>query len=429
MGTNSFKSNTFCDILFKTIIIFVFFDGIRSNLIIGGYFSILREVAFIVLFLYARFALGYRWPPIRKLFLYPFLGYHTFICSVTILDMISGGKSLQLSILIKPYFFLVGIYLFYYYSALTGKNFESLFSYILKVAIFFVVIDILFYFIPLPIFNRDEFWWGRISCGYPTMDVVTLAYALIIAIFANVNKGRIFLVLGILVLYLGMFAQYTGTGLVLLIIITVVAIIGVFFTQSKRFMPFLLALMITLSFGGSFLVYYSKQYPEQYNNGLYLFQNKLSILLGEQTETNTMDIRKEQYEKQQKMMPLFEKIIGKNYGNVSTDADFISKSNAYMIEDQYNLNKICMGYIGYSLFIIFVLSTFVFFVRLKFKDCNLKIMLILSSVIFALNSKTLISLALFPNYVFFSLFLSLGLIINNQDYEQNKNRHRLSNVG
>lgn len=423
------KCNVCCDMLFKIIIIFVFFDGIRSNLILGEYFSFLRELAIILLFLYARFVVGYRWPPIRKLYLYPFWGYHTFVCIATLFDFISGGKSIQFSILIKPYFFLVGIYLFYHYSSLTGKSIGYLFSYILKVAICFVIIDILFYFIPLPIFNRDEFWWGRISCGYPTMDVVTLAYALIIAIFANVNKGRIYMSFVILVLYVGMFAQYTGTGLVLLFVITVLAVIRMLFAKKKQFVPFLISLIIAFSFGTSFLFYYSKKYPEQYNNGLFLVQNKLAILLGEDTEINTMDIRKDQYKKQQKLMSPLEAFIGKNYSNVSTDAALISKSKAYMIEDQYNLNKICMGYIGYFLFVVFILATFLFFVKLKINDGNLKIMLIISVMIFSLNSKTLISLALFPNYVFFSIFIALGLIINKQNYEPNKNRHRLSLVG
>lgn len=398
-------------ILFYILLLFIFFDGIRSNLIIGSYLSLVREATVALLFIYSlRKKMRCRYWG-REILLWPFYVYHIFVCIMT---FILPGY-VQMSFVIRPFYVLIGILLFYNYEKLTGKSYAYLFTLSTKIAVVFVCLDILFYFVRIPIFRPDTTWWGRISSGYPTMDVVTLAYSLLILLFYRNLKIKDYVrTLFIIVVIVGMIVQFTGTGIILIATILGCAII--YYIISHKFKTnkyYLYSIVILCLASGSVITYVSKNYPQEYRNGYYLFQNKLDILLGKETDINTLNIRKEQYIAEQRKMSGLELFIGKSLVNASNDGDALAHNRqTYMIEDQYNLNKICYGYIGFSLYLLMIASIFLYFAKQKISVEN-KILLCLSVVVFAINSKTLISLVLFPNHMFFALLVGYGLRLSN----------------
>lgn len=138
-------------------------------------------------------------------------------------------------------------------------------------------------------------------------------------------------------------------------------------------------------------------------------QNKIDILLGNEVETNTMEIRQEQFTSKLRGMFPLEKAVGRSLINVTNDGEILSiNRKTYMIEDQYSLCQICYGLIGLFLFILMVISVFFYFYSISI-DFNSKVLLCLSIIVFIVNSKTLISLVLFPNSMFFALFMGYGL--------------------
>lgn len=387
-------------LLFQLVIIFIFFDGIRSNLIFGNVLTLLREMLFPILF--------YRLFFKRKLKTFSFIDrpvkvfviYHLVL---SIYSMLLPGR-IEPSFIIKPLNLIIAVYCFYYFSELTNKSYAYLFEFIIKIGCVFVIINTIFYFIPLPIFVENKLWWGRISIGYPTMDVVSLAYSLSILLFyPYLTLNTYVRVIFLLIYILGILFNASGTGTVLL---SLIILTSISFKKTIKFnaKPIMYTFVFLLISSTSVVSYLYENYPEEFNNGIVLLENKIDILKGEEVETNTMETRKMQYENMVSKMSVMEKILGRSLINVSNDAT-INRKGIYMIEDQYNLTKVCYGYIGFLLYAYMIIHFF-------FKACQLKgersirLMLVLSAVIFAANSKTLITLVLFPNYAFISLAMA-----------------------
>lgn len=400
----------FPNLLFNLLLVFIFFDGIRSNLIFGSYLTIARELFVAILFLYVLSVKKERtnW---GKILLWPFYVYHIFVCIMT---FILPGY-VQLSFVVKPFYLLIGTFLFYHYEEITHKSFNALFTSLAKIAVVFVVVDVFFYFVRIPLFRPDTEWWGRISCGYPTMDVISLAYSFCVLLFYKDLQIKDYKrTLYIIIVLCGMIIQFTGTGIVLIVLIVISSIAYYLKYHNLHSNNIFIYVVVALCLSsGTIISYVAKKYPQEYKNGYLLMENKIDILMGNETDVNTLEIRKEQYVAEQRKMLKMEKYIGKSLVNATNDGYALAHNpQAFMIEDQYNLNKICYGYIGFSLFFLMLFSMFFYFLRQQISVEN-KILLCLSVVIFALNSKTLISLVLFPNYMFFALFVGYGLKCSN----------------
>lgn len=387
-------------LLFQLVIIFIFFDGIRSNLIFGNVLTLLREMLFLILF--------YRFFFRRKLRTFSFIDkpvkafiiYHILL---SIYSMLLPGR-IEPSFIIKPLNLIIAIYCFYYFSELTNKSYTYLFEYIIKIGCVFIVINTIFYFVPLPIFIENKLWWGRISIGYPTMDVVSLAYGLSILLFYPYLTLKIYVRIIFLLIYiLGILFNASGTGTVLL---SLIILTSVLFIKTIKFnaRPIIYTFVFLFLSFASVVSYLYENYSKELNNGIVLLENKIDILKGEEVESNTMEIRRMQYEKMVSNMSVMEKIFGKSLVDVSNDAT-INREGLYMIEDQYSLTKVCYGYIGFLLYVYMIIHFFFKAYQLK-RERSVRLMLMLSAVIFAANSKTLITLVLFPNYVFISLVMA-----------------------
>ena len=161
--------------LFQLIAIFIFFDGIRSNLIGGNILTLFREGSIFYLFGYAVFKQKCSFKKIIPTSILCYFFYHTIVSLVSI----SFQTNITISFIIKPYEFLIAIYLFSHFQKLTHQTYDKYILFIIKTGIVFTILNTLLYFIYIPIWINYQIWWGRISCGYPTMDVITLAYTLL----------------------------------------------------------------------------------------------------------------------------------------------------------------------------------------------------------------------------------------------------------
>lgn len=403
------KSTSFLYILFQFIAIFVIFDGIRSNMIGGAIISVLRELTVLFLLCYALFIKKFPYKKIFSQTLLLFIAYHTIICIFTILFQPDYTSAL----ILKPYSLIISIYIFQYFEEITHRTYQDYIRFIVQVSIIFVIFNTIFYFIPAPFLIEQKLWWGRISVSYPTMDVVTLSYVLILLMYyPNIKISSTKRILYMSILILGIFIQFSGTGIVLIGGIFISFIYYVLFSSQKTLKKETLVLVsIIILTSGSVISYLKIKFPDEYNKGFDLIENKISILSGDigDNEFNTMDARQNAIEdvKRKYINNSFSKIFGIGLGHATNNLSKLNKNKSlFMIEDQYSLISICYGYIGLFLFSL----TIILFALKSLKSqlpTNLKIMFICAAFIFAANSKTLTSLILFPNYVFIAFFFTL----------------------
>lgn len=396
--------------LFQLIAIFIFFDGIRSNLIGGNILTLFREGSIFYLFGYAVFKQKCSLKKIIPISILCFFFYHTIVSLVSI----SFQTNITMSFIIKPYEFLIAIYLFSHFQKLTHQTYDKYILFIIKTGIVFTILNTLLYFIYIPIWINYQKWWGRISCGYPTMDVITLAYTLLILLFYHKLKlnsfTRIFFTIVILIGYL---LQFTGTGIVILGIIIPFTLIYYLFAPKKQPLKreILVTFGILILIAGSTISFAKLQFPQEYAQGEFLILNKIDILTGnvDEGDINTMAIREEQFNKvKERQNYLFEKVFGIGLGDATNDTDKLASiKSSFMIEDQYSLAQVCYGYIGLIFYILipccFALNVFL---RKKLPQ-NMKFLFWGATIIFLANSKTLMPLILYPNYIYFAFFIAL----------------------
>lgn len=341
--------------LFQLIAIFIFFDGIRSNLIGGNILTLFREGSIFYLFGYAVFKQKCSLKKIIPTSILCYFFYHTIVSLVSI----SFQTNITMSFIIKPYEFLIAIYLFSHFQKLTHQTYDKYILFIIKTGIVFTILNTLLYFIYIPIWINYQKWWGRISCGYPTMDVITLAYTLLILLFYHKLKlnsfTRIFFTIVILIGYL---LQFTGTGIVILGIIIPFTLIYYLFAPKKQPLKreILVTFGILILIAGSTISFAKLQFPQEYAQGEFLILNKIDILTGnvDEGDINTMAIREEQFNKvKERQNYLFEKVFGIGLGDATNDTDKLASiKSSFMIEDQYSLAQVCYGYIGLIFYIL-----------------------------------------------------------------------------
>lgn len=396
--------------LFQLIAIFIYFDGIRSNLIGGNILTLFREGAIFYLFGYAIFKQKCSFKKIIPTSILCYLFYHSIVSLVSI----SFQTNITISFIIKPYEFLIAIYLLSHFQELTGQKYNIYLHFLVKTGIIFVILNTILYFIYIPIWTNYQMWWGRISCGYPTMDVITLTYTLLILLYyPDLKLKSITRIIYIAIILCGCILQFTGTGIVILAIIIPLTLLYYLFSAKKQ--P--LKLEILTTFGififitGSIISFIKLKFPQEYMQGEALILNKIDILTGDidENEANTLKIREEQFKKiLTRQDYIFEKFFGIGLGNITNDENTLkSIKSSFMIEDQYSVLQICYGYIGLMLYIL-IPCCFAIKVLLQKKIVtNIRLLFLGVILIFLTNNKTLMPLVLFSNFVFFALFIAI----------------------
>lgn len=388
---------------FLVIIVFMFFDGMRSNFIYGSYLSVLRELS--VLYLIFTLFFVYNKKKKSKILTGAILLFYLYHSIISIVSLMNDGP-IQIGFIFKPYELLFFIYLFYYYSYLTKRKFETLLNAIVVTSVAFSLINVILYFNPLPIWIDPNIWWGRISCGYPTMDVVTLSFVLVLILYYPFEKysfkKRILISL---ILFFSILLNFSGTGMAILAMIFVVSLLTCkFSSQKKIFFTFFLVVFLIL---GSLTSLFATMFPEEYENGICLMENKIDIVLGNEVSQNTLEVREEAFDNVKRKLHGISYFTGIGLNNMSMVSSELEKNkNLYQIESQYNMLLMGYGLIGLILYVLIFIQLGNIVIRSRLGP-QYKIMFMLLLVIVLMNSYTLISLMIFPNSVFYSILISM----------------------
>ena len=268
----------------------------------------------------------------------------------------------------------------------------------------------LLYFANLQIWVRDVLWWGRISCGYPTMDVVSLGYALTILLYyPNLHYSTKTQVFYILIILLGIILNFSGTGFVILTVIFFFSILS--FKRNKNRKPLLISFIISFSLFLSVFSFVVTLFPEEYESGKFLIENKWETLKGDEVSSgdNTIEIREEQYAAVEKRHNMLTRISGLGIVHMTMDRDWniLEKDKmAYSIENQYSMLLMGYGIIGLFLYLFIFIDLFMLILKKLKKNVMLFFMYTICIIIALCNSYTLILLMLYSNFAFLALIFS-----------------------
>ena len=172
------KRNNFSAILFFIVVFFIVFDGVRNNLVISPYLSLIRE---ITLFLMLMLGVIYRKNIDKNYFNFfiPLILFSFFVISlwpITFFLDFSGFYFVEqqfgnrFSIYYKHFIFpfcFLAIYALLKSNEILRKKIIDIFILLSAV---YGYITLPLYFFHLPFFNEVYKDYGRFGVGYPTMD-------------------------------------------------------------------------------------------------------------------------------------------------------------------------------------------------------------------------------------------------------------------
>ena len=261
-------------------------------------------------------------------------------------------------------------YLFRYIENITNKPITYFIEFFLKNIAAFSILNILLYFIELPIWDRFHMYFGRVSVGYPTIDSLLFVMAYAILLFnKKIFLNRIIILILFIFIPLNILLSSSGTG-----IATFTSIILLYFIKTLKKINFLFTIrMATITIICFAIVYYSitwieKNHPILYKQFEWSINNKINGLIGneEEVDKDTMNTRSEQfYDAYNKFVTNdFYRIFGIGFSRIALDVKefkFKSNSNNYIsIENQYGNILVSMGYIGIILFSLFIISPIIY---------------------------------------------------------------------
>lgn len=388
------------------------FDGIRSNLQYNELFTLLKD--FLLLFLFMVVVSSKLIFKNRRLLNVGgslFLLYHICIGLFTVSDIES------FTIFYKTFQLFMALYVFYYMPTLTKCSCKYFVSYVLNVAIVFAILDTVLYFIPLPIWNRDTFWWGRFAVGYPTMDTITLSYVLIILLFNNYLKiSSIKRSIYSIIVSVAIMMQVTGTGMLLIFLIYTTALLFSLFTfwkkQNRSLKRNIISVTILAICAFIFIPPIIKIVnPSAYDKAVTVFFTKSSYFLSKDNKQadasiNTMEWREQAIKKaKEQIRSDTERVFGIGLNNFSFNPDS-KKSRFITLENQYIHISTAYGYLGLSFFLLFIAIINIQVLFSGIKELSIKVMFVLSNIVFILNGFTLLSLVLYSNALFYAFMLA-----------------------
>lgn len=385
-------------VAFRIVVVFIVFDGIRSNLLATGVLSLIREGVLLYLVSQVILIEGFKKLKVGYSIIL-FLSYHSV---VSLFSLFNEGP-VEIGFIIKPFEFVAAIYVFYFYEKLTGKKLYFLIKYIINTSVVFCVINSLLYFIPLPIWNREIFWWGRISCGYPTMDVVTLSYSLTLLLYYPfLNYRKLIKICYTFIIVIEILLNASGTGLLL-----VCMVLSSLFFVKKWNMSNVVVTVFLFLLGVLMIALFANKFPKEYEIGRELIENKTAIILGNEVTNNTLEIRKQQYQSVEKRQNLLTKVTGMGINYLVMDLKKIKPTQKnYHIENQYGILLIGYGFVGMFLYLLIMLE-YLFLIIQIHVSYKVKMAFGLCIMIWAANSGTLITMMLFSNSIYLALILSV----------------------
>lgn len=408
-------------VLFFIIILFIVFDGIRSNIIYNQYFSPLKEFCILLLFFEAR---SIRNDKKRKLpiTLIILTSYIVLMMFVSLMDIsyvpktqivLVGYKFTQIALL---------TYSFYYFEELTNYTYKKAFRLLIACCCIYTIINILSLLINIPIWKDNDMWFGRLSRGYPTTDTAVLIFALASLLFLKLgyNVKQTFVIA--LLLIISILMQNTGSGLILLPI-TLGIYVGKNIFKSRIFFSLktyiVIALMIIL---GVFVINkFKERNPLLFENMSLVLQSKIdNFIYGRESTSdfkeNSIDARQNQYNNAKSYMYSdLDKIIGLGTSRYTLDLNILQQNKGtFTIENMFFTIIICYGIFGFTLYVLMFLESIIMIFRIK-ESLDNKIFYFVGIVIFAVSSNALTSLYFVQTFGIMSI--TLALVYKRSNYE------------
>jgi len=310
--------------------------------------------------------------------------------------------------------FFVFIFLlnaFYYYPKIVGYAYNSLLRTFFFMGTLFSIVNLLL-FLTHPGFIQITFI-DRFSAGYPTVDVVPLAYCFMVCLlYKDLGINSLLRLLCSLLLLLSLLSQFTGSGTVFTILVLLTTAYYWFKKKDDRdslvanFKRLLFAMGLFIAVGISYVL---NAFPEIAERSFPILENRLLSLMGREDEStlniNTMEVRNDQFNKSLKYYP-DDLIIGTGYGPVSIKEDKRDKDEYVFIENQFKHNIIVIGYLGSFLFLLFIISNF--YTSCKSTDeLDYKLVYILSSALYILACNNICTLDILQSFIPFCMFYAI----------------------
>jgi hypothetical protein len=404
--------------LFQILVIFVFYDGILHNSVFGS----IKNIQYVTLLILLSIAIKEKCrfsKHICNIWLILFLLYHIIVGVFSIPDFIDN--ELEGLRIYRKYFILpVSLYLFYHFETITRQPYSKILLYKVNVAVVYVFVNTFLYFVELPVWDRYHPWWGRITQGYPTCDVVSLAFVLaLLMLYKDLNISNIKRTLYSIVIVLEILMIASGTGIILIVTVFVAAVLQIcifdrFVNKLKNYLLYFICFFVCFFIVGNEIL--KTINPELYTKVYIIINGKIEKLTGKEVSeaVDTMEIRETQEKdvKKQHLKTLTDKIFGIGFGLVTDDSNVIAKrknNEIIFIENQYGINKVTGGWISNILYICFLFFTVckVFMIRkIKLAD---KMIIIISPLIIAISSFTVISISVYSIIISFSMIFHVKI--------------------
>lgn len=242
----------------------------------------------------------------------------------------------------------------------------------------YIITNVALYYIHIPfLITEPHRYWGRLTVGYPTIDVILIGFAIAIVFFGEHKWNNKAFLLRSFILCTGMLMQASGTGMVfmaILIILMFFYLNRIYIKQPKEYIKrkrtyFITLISIFILCGTSVLAIFRVQNEELYNAMTFQIENRIFILLGIEEEStlsvNTMDDREYHFKRAEKKFLTDEnrKLFGIGYGYINMKE---TQTNKVLTEDQISMNKVTIGSLGNYIY-IFTLISLLYYIFKNFK--------------------------------------------------------------
>lgn len=393
--------------LFFLITFFCVFDGMRSNIVLNQIISPLKELSVVLCFIECLKLKNTRMKYVLGIPLYFLFIYHIVISVFSLLqgDALNMANTIQVSFKFSLIYFTCVA--FYHFEELTDKPYSKVFIWVVWVGMFYTFLNILSIFVHLPIWIKNDIWFGRFSKGYPTSDTISLSLMFLIVLFNVLHfktKTRICL---ILLSVVSILMQNTGSGLILLPFIVLVYLIGECYTKKiKNVMVFAISALIAVSVVGKFLTSMNQSVAQKVEDATLVFQAKIdNFVKGEETDNfNSIGARKDAERGAMKFVNTdLERLCGIGLGHFTMDEKLMN-SRSFSIENMTSNIKIIYGYIGIILYWLGILSFLIFIAKWK-TDLLTKLFYACGIAIFVVGSQALVSFYLIQVYGCFAIII------------------------
>ena len=354
------------DFVYKLLIICIGFDSLFSRLILPLNGLKYLVVSFLIFWIIKtnQFRVSI---PIKN----RFVKFYVLLTSFSVLISLPfcfdyGFAGLDVP---KKYFFFIISVICSYYAPKFGIARKELLRFFAKIELVWAIMNPVLYFLSPPIFlNGAQRWYGRISVGYPTIDVVLYSVAIVIFLFDEDNqqfyKRRI---LASVILLIGIASQSSGTGIVLSVVIFMIYFVTLLplkinrNVRYKRNKTLLLVSLFLLSTVSAITVF-QKVDEVLYEKMVYSVENRVGILLGEKNvelDVNTLDMRAQEFNDAKKMYQntITSQLFGVGFGPINYRPDRNKAMyETVFLENQFHMFLFSQGFLGVAVFVLVLIS-------------------------------------------------------------------------